>query len=73
MDIAEKLKHRAKRKAKTEENDRFEQEFRYIEQNAYKKAKAIRGEPISDLCEQRRVHHFGIFLELEDQMCDWIP
>jgi hypothetical protein len=37
------------------------------------RGKAIRAEPISALYEQGRVHHFGTFPELEDQMCDWVP
>jgi phage terminase large subunit-like protein len=37
------------------------------------RGKAIRAEPISALYEQGKVHHFGTFPELEDQMCDWIP
>ena len=37
------------------------------------RGKAIRAEPISALYEQGRIHHFGTFLELEDQMVEWIP
>jgi phage terminase large subunit-like protein len=37
------------------------------------RGKAIRAEPISALYEQGRVHHFGTFPELEDQMVEWIP
>ena len=37
------------------------------------RGKAIRVEPISALYEQNRVHHFGNFPQLEDQMCEWIP
>lgn len=37
------------------------------------RGKAIRAEPVSALYEQGRVHHFGHFSELEDQMCDWVP
>ncbi len=37
------------------------------------RGKAIRAEPISALYEQGKVHHFGTFPELEDQMCEWAP
>jgi len=37
------------------------------------RGKAIRAEPISALYEQGRVHHVGVFSELEDQMCQWSP
>jgi len=37
------------------------------------RGKATRAEPISALYEQGKVHHFGTFVELEDQMCEWIP
>lgn len=33
------------------------------------RGKVVRAEPISALYEQRRVHHVGMFDELEDQMC----
>lgn len=33
------------------------------------RGKAVRAEPISALYEQGRVHHVGMFDELEDQMC----
>ncbi|HOA25319.1 MAG TPA: terminase family protein [Aggregatilineales bacterium] len=44
----------------------------------YKKLHASRGkhtraEPIAALYEQGRVHHVGMFAELEDQMCTWVP
>jgi predicted phage terminase large subunit-like protein len=37
------------------------------------RGKTTRAEPISSLYEQGRVHHFGTFPDLEDQMCEWIP
>lgn len=37
------------------------------------RGKAIRAEPIVSLYEQSRVTHCGIFRELEDQMCSWVP
>lgn len=43
---------------------------------AYKKVHASRGkttraEPVAALYEQHRVHHVGMFPELEDQLCGW--
>lgn len=35
--------------------------------------KFLRAEPIAALYEQGRVHHVGIFPQLEDQMTQWIP
>jgi len=35
--------------------------------------KRPRAEPIAALYEQKRVHHVGIFPQLEDQMCTWEP
>jgi phage terminase large subunit-like protein len=45
---------------------------------AYKAAHASRGkqaraEPIAALYEQKRVHHVGMYTELEDQLCSWVP
>jgi len=37
------------------------------------RGKAIRAEPISALYEQGRIHHAVTFLELEDQMVEWVP
>lgn len=37
------------------------------------KGKAARAEPIAALYEQGRVHHVGVFDELEDQMCSYMP
>jgi phage terminase large subunit-like protein len=44
----------------------------------YKPVRASRGkytraEPVSALYEQGKVHHFGTFPELEDELCEWIP
>ena len=36
------------------------------------RGKMIRAEPIAALYEQHRVHHVGVFGELEDQMCTYI-
>lgn len=37
------------------------------------RGKAVRAEPISALYEQGRVHHIGIFPDLEDQLCNFTP
>ena len=37
------------------------------------RGKTTRAEPISALYEQNRVHHFGTFPELEDELCEWVP
>jgi hypothetical protein len=35
------------------------------------RGKAVRAEPISALYEQGKVHHVGVFADLEDQMCNF--
>lgn len=37
------------------------------------RGKMVRAEPISALYEQRRVHHAGVFPDLEDEMVTWVP
>jgi len=37
------------------------------------RGKSIRAEPVSALYEQGKVHHFGTFPELEDELCEWTP
>jgi phage terminase large subunit-like protein len=37
------------------------------------RGKVLRAEPVVALYEQTRVAHCGVFRELEDQMCSWIP
>lgn len=37
------------------------------------RGKRIRAEPASSLYEQGRVHHIGVFPELEDQLTSWSP
>jgi phage terminase large subunit-like protein len=37
------------------------------------RGKRVRAEPVSQLYEQGRVHHVGMFPELEDQMTTWTP
>ena len=38
-----------------------------------KRGKRVRAEPVAALYEQGRVHHVGVFAELEDQQCGWDP
>ena len=37
------------------------------------RGKQARAEPIAALYEQGKVHHVGIFADLEDQLCNWTP
>lgn len=37
------------------------------------RGKYTRAEPISALYEQKRVHHVGMFTELEDELTGWVP
>ncbi len=37
------------------------------------RGKAIRAEPVVSFYEQKRVHHVGMFPEMEDQLCGWDP
>ena len=37
------------------------------------RGKATRAEPVANLYDQGRVHHVGLFPELEDQMAVWVP
>lgn len=37
------------------------------------RGKYVRAEPVSQLYEQKKVHHVGTFPELEDQMCEYTP
>ena len=37
------------------------------------RGKNTRAEPVSALYEQHRIHHVGIFPQLEDEMCTWAP
>lgn len=59
--------------------DMIEALIRTVDPNvSYKKVHASRGkqtraEPISALYEQKKVHHVGMFPELEDQLCEWDP
>jgi len=38
-----------------------------------RRSKKLRAEPVLGLYEQGRVKHCGVFKELEDQMCEWVP
>lgn len=37
------------------------------------RGKYTRAEPIAAMYEQGRIHHVGLFAELEDQLCTWVP
>ncbi len=37
------------------------------------RSKQVRAEPVSALYEQGKIHHVGVFPELEDQLCQWCP
>ena len=57
--------------------DLVEKMLRNIDHNvSYRSVRATRGkilraEPVSALYEQRRVHHVGVFPQLEEQMCSY--
>jgi len=44
-----------------------------IEKVTASRGKAVRAEPISFLYSQGKVSHVGSFLQLEDELCTWIP
>ena len=37
------------------------------------RGKQTRAEPVAALYEQGKVHHVGVFADLEEQMCSWVP
>lgn len=37
------------------------------------RGKHTRAEPVAALDEQGRIHHMGMFAQLEDQLCTWVP
>lgn len=37
------------------------------------RGKTVRAEPVAALYEQNKVHHVGMFKELEDEMVNWVP
>lgn len=43
-----------------------------VQAKAASRSKKVRAEPVSALYQQGRVHHVGLFPELEDQLCTWI-
>lgn len=59
--------------------DMIETVIRSVDTNvAFKQVRAsrnkqTRAEPVSALYEQGKVHHVGMFGQLEDQMCTWLP
>lgn len=59
--------------------DMIEYTLRTINNNiSYKavhasRSKQARAEPIAALYEQNKVHHVGMFTDMEDQMCTWEP
>lgn len=59
--------------------DMIEFVIRSVDRNvSYKKVTATRGkliraEPIAALYEQGKIHHVGMFGDLEDQYCEWQP
>lgn len=38
-----------------------------------RRGKALRADPVAALYEQGKVHHVGLFNDLEDQMTTWVP
>lgn len=59
--------------------DLVEQNIRLVDELvSYKdvrasKGKATRAEPVTALYEQGKIHHVGVFPELEDEMASWVP
>ena len=37
------------------------------------RGKKTRAEPVQKLCEDGRIHHVGVFLDLERELCTWRP
>ncbi|MFA5604176.1 MAG: hypothetical protein WDA12_04950 [Bacilli bacterium] len=37
------------------------------------RGKIIRAEPVQKLSEDGRIHHKGVFVDLEDELCNWKP
>lgn len=64
---------------KNQGGDMVEHTIRTVDPNVRVKlvhasrGKYTRAEPISALYEQQRFHHVGMFGELEDQMCTYVP
>jgi phage terminase large subunit-like protein len=59
--------------------DLVETQFRVVDPNVSyigvhaAKSKRTRAEPVQALYEQGRVHHVGVWPQLEDQLCTWVP
>lgn len=59
--------------------DMVERTIRTVDRHVSYKAvhatrgKRVRAEPVAALDEQGKVHHVGVFPELEDQMCSFVP
>jgi phage terminase large subunit-like protein len=63
---------------KTAARDLFDRKERPTQQIAYRGVHASRGkhtraEPIAALDEQGKIHHVGMFAQLEDQLATWLP
>lgn len=52
-----------------------ENDMKYVPFKAVRatRGKQLRAEPISNCYQQNNVHHVGVFADLEDQQCNWIP
>jgi len=37
------------------------------------KGKAMRAEPVANLCERGYIHFYGVLLDLENEITDWVP
>jgi len=37
------------------------------------RGKVLRADPVSTMYQQGRIHHVGMFAQLEDEMCEWNP
>ena len=37
------------------------------------RGKYTRAEPVAQLYEQGKIHHVGVLVQLEDQLCSWVP
>ncbi len=62
----------------TAARDLYNQKMRSSSRIAFRGVRASRGkytraEPVSALYEQGRMHHVGMFAQLEDQLCSWVP
>ena len=59
--------------------DLVEATIRQLDEDVpYRAVRAARGkqpraQPVASLYEQGRVHHVGLFEDLEDQCCNWVP